>query len=87
MPQVVVGYDLRLKSFYEELGMAEDSFFDADDPDLLPALRRRMEALLDDPELVRERVRQGYERHLAAARRNRELLRDFLAGQGWGETS
>lgn len=87
MPQVAVGHDLRLKSFYEELGQADDSFFDADDPALLPALTRRVDALLADPNPARVRLRQGYERHLAAARRNRELLREFLAGQGWGSAS
>ncbi len=87
MPQVAVGHDLRLKSFYAELGLAEESFFEADDPDLLVALTRRVEALLADPAPAREQLRRGYERHLAAARHNRELLRSFLAQHGWGEAS
>lgn len=84
MPQVAVGHDLRLKSLYAELGLEESCFFDARSPDLWPALTARVEDLLVNPEPVREILRRGYEDHLTAARRNRELLRAFLAEHGWG---
>jgi polysaccharide pyruvyl transferase WcaK-like protein len=86
MPQVAVGHDLRLKSFYAELGMVEE-FFDADSPDLWPALTARVEEMLANPGPVRELLRHGYETHVAAARRNRELLRAFLVEHGWEAAS
>lgn len=87
VPQVAVGHDLRLKSLYAELGLEDDSFFDAHAPDLWPGLTDRADALLANPAPVRELLRRGYEDHLAAARRNRELLRAFLTEHGWAVTA
>jgi polysaccharide pyruvyl transferase WcaK-like protein len=83
VPQVAVGHDLRLKSLYGEFGLEDGYFLDANAPDLSAELADRAEALLANPAPVRERLRRGYEVHLAAARRNRELLQAFLAGHGW----
>jgi hypothetical protein len=43
-----------------------------------------VDELLSDPVEVRDRLRAGHGAHLAAARRNRELLRSFAAEHGWG---
>jgi hypothetical protein len=43
-----------------------------------------VDELLSDPVEVRDRLRAGHEAHLAAARRNRELLRSFAVEHGWG---
>ncbi len=83
MPQIAVGHDLRLKSLYAELGLEDAYFLDARDPDLWLELTARVEALLANPEPARDLLRRGYEDHLAAARRNRELLRAFLTEHGW----
>jgi polysaccharide pyruvyl transferase WcaK-like protein len=83
VPQVAVGHDLRLRSLYAELGLEADSFFDARAGDLWPRLTRRVDAVLANPEPVREQLRRGYAVHLRAARRNRELLRDYLVEHGW----
>jgi hypothetical protein len=42
-----------------------------------------VDALLTDPAGVRDRLRAGNETHVAAARRNRELLQEFAATHGW----
>jgi polysaccharide pyruvyl transferase WcaK-like protein len=83
VPQVAVGHDLRLKTLYAELGLEAGFFLDARAPDLWSELTERVEALLANPEPVRELLRHGHEDHLTAARRNRELLRGFLAEHGW----
>jgi polysaccharide pyruvyl transferase WcaK-like protein len=83
VPQVAVGHDLRLRSLYAELGLENDYFLDARAPNLSAELAERGKALLANPAPVRAHLRQGYEDHLAAARRNRELLRVFLAEHHW----
>jgi polysaccharide pyruvyl transferase WcaK-like protein len=83
VPQVAVGHDLRLRTLYADLGVEADSFFDARAEDLWPRVTERIDAVLANPEPVRERLRRGYAVHLTAARRNRELLRDFLSEHGW----
>ncbi len=82
VPQVAVGHDLRLKSIYAELGLA-DLFVDAHSPTRDADLRANLDRVLADPEPVREALRRGYEDHLNKARRNRQLLREFVAAQGW----
>lgn len=82
VPQMAVGHDLRLKSIYAELGL-EDNFVDCHSPTMQADIADRMDSLLTNPQPVREALRRGYEQHLAKARCNRELLRDFVRAQGW----
>lgn len=82
-PQIAVGHDLRLKSIYAELGLQEN-FVDARAPDRDAKLRAALDRVLADPEPVRAALRRGYEEHLAKARCNREILRDFVRVQKRG---
>ncbi len=84
VPQLAVGHDLRLRTLYEELGIADRYFFTPDEPDAFERVARAVDELLTDPGQVRDELRAGYEAHLAAARRNRELLQAFAAKHGWG---
>ena len=79
VPQVAMGHDRRLDTLYRDLGLRDDFFVDPRSPAAFEALGERVERLLADPGHVRERLRRGYERHLARARRNRELLRAFVS--------
>ena len=83
VPQIAVGHDLRLKSIYAELGQP-DLFVDARQPDRDAQLRAILDRVLADPEPMRAALRRGYEEHLALARCNRKLLREFARAQGWG---
>lgn len=80
VPQIAVGHDLRLKSIYSDLGLA-DLFVDARQPDRDARLMANLDRVLDDPEPVRAALRRGYAEHLARARHNRELLREFARAQ------
>jgi polysaccharide pyruvyl transferase WcaK-like protein len=82
-PQIAVGHDLRLRTLYEELGLAEEFYVDARDPDLCAAVRARVEHALADPRPIREALRRGYDDHVERARRNRDLLRAVVADHGW----
>jgi polysaccharide pyruvyl transferase WcaK-like protein len=83
VPQVAVGHDLRLKTIYAELGLKEQFFVDPSSSVICQELKTRVEALLANPETQKESLRRGYAEHAAQARRNRELLRGFVAAHGW----
>lgn len=83
VPQVAVGHDLRLRTLYDELGL--QGLFVPPDAAMFDSARDAVEGLLTDPGLVRDRLRRGFGHHLAAARRNPELLSAFLHEHGWGE--
>ncbi|MHB0879213.1 MAG: polysaccharide pyruvyl transferase family protein [Anaerolineae bacterium] len=78
VPQVAAGHDLRLKTIYQELGLAEDYFVDPNGADTWTRLSDRVDRLLADPRPMRQALLPGYEEHLAAAKRNRGLLERFL---------
>ncbi|MHB1294535.1 MAG: polysaccharide pyruvyl transferase family protein [Anaerolineae bacterium] len=83
VPQVAVGHDLRLKTLYTELGLAERYFLDPSDPGAWTTLRSRVAELLGDPEPMQTLLRQGYDAHLADARRNRTLLKRYARAHAW----
>jgi polysaccharide pyruvyl transferase WcaK-like protein len=84
VPQVAVHRDLRLRSLYAELGLEHDYFLPPDDPEVFGRIADAVDRLLADPVEVRDRLRAGHAAHVAAARRNRELLRSFAAEHAWG---
>jgi polysaccharide pyruvyl transferase WcaK-like protein len=84
VPQLAVGHDLRLRTLYSELGLEPRYFLPPDGPDVFDRMTEAVDELLSDPDAVREQLRAGNERHAAAARRNRELLRSFAVQHGWG---
>jgi polysaccharide pyruvyl transferase WcaK-like protein len=84
VPQLAVGHDLRLRTLYAELGLEQEYFFTPDGHQVFDRLTEAVEGLVTDPVVVRDRLRAGNETHVAAARRNRELLREFAVAHGWG---
>jgi polysaccharide pyruvyl transferase WcaK-like protein len=83
VPQIAVGHDLRLKSIYAELGLADEYFIRPDSPAMLATLQARAEQLLANPAAIKELLARGYVEHLAKARQNRALLREFVQAHGW----
>jgi polysaccharide pyruvyl transferase WcaK-like protein len=84
VPQIAVGHDLRLRTLFGELGIDRRFFFGPDEPGAFDRIDGAVDELLSDPVEVRDRLRAGYRVHLAAAHRNRELLRRFAETHGWG---
>lgn len=82
IPQVAVGHDLRLKSLYGELGLSE-FFVDGRSAEMHATLAAQVERLLSNPGLQRDALCRGYRDHLARARGNRVLLRNFVHAHGW----
>ncbi len=83
VPQIAIGHDLRLKTLYQELGLAKDFFVDPHDSDLYTTVSDRVERLLENPWPIKELLLRGYDEHLKCARHNRDLLRAFVVDHGW----
>lgn len=84
IPQLAVGHDLRLRTLFGELGLDRRYFFRPDDPGALDLIEDTVDELLSDPVEIRDRLETGYRVHVAAAHRNRQLLRGFATSHGWG---
>ena len=84
VPQLAVGHDLRLRTLFGELGLDRRFFFRPDEPGVFDRIDDAVDELLSDPVEIRDRLRAGYRIHVAAAHRNRELLRGFAETHGWG---
>jgi hypothetical protein len=80
---VALGHDLRLASFYGELGLKERFFVEPNRPDVWPVLRDRVRRLLADPAQVRDALRKGNQEQIVRAGRTRELFRSFVQSHGW----
>ena len=83
VPQAALGHDPRLDSFYSELGIRDDCFVESRDPDAWRKIAERVDRLMADPEPMRQRLAAGNKAHVARARRNRTLLREFCEKRGW----
>jgi polysaccharide pyruvyl transferase WcaK-like protein len=83
VPQVALGHDPRLESFYGDLGIREDFFVRYPNPQAFRKVGERVDRLMADPNPVRELLKKGNAEHLERAGRNRRLLRDFIRGRGW----
>ncbi len=80
VPQVAVGHDLRLKTLYGELGVAE--YFIEPGARMFTRAQEVLEKLLVSSESERAALRDGYAVHLARAQRNRALLSEFVTSHG-----
>lgn len=77
VPQIAVGHDTRLRGFYKELGL-EKYMLNYMAPEIWSKLEERIDELLEDPEMQQEILRDGFIQHLNRARKNPEILRNFL---------
>lgn len=82
VPQIAVGHDLRLKTIYDDLGLKDEFFVESGGPGMFDALKGCVEKVIANPIPVRDSLRNGYNDHLAKAKRNRSLLKNFFKTYG-----
>lgn len=82
IPQIAIGHDTRLKGFYKELEL-EDYLIDYMSPQIWNELREKVDLLLQNPEMQRQKLKIGFQNHIERARRNPEILKSFLLERGW----
>jgi polysaccharide pyruvyl transferase WcaK-like protein len=82
VPQIAIGHDTRLRGFYLELGL-EDYLLDYMAPEIWHKLEKKVDKLLENPEIQQEKLKNGFIQHLSRASKNPEILRNFLQKRGW----
>jgi len=83
VPMVALGHDLRLRTLFEDLGIADRLYIEHCSADRCGNVKAIVDSLATAPAPERALLRKGYEAHMARAGRNRELLRRFVRGKGW----
>jgi polysaccharide pyruvyl transferase WcaK-like protein len=84
VPQIAIGHDLRLWDLYGDLGIRERRFRRNDYPDLWRWVSDSVDELISTPEGEVDLLSRGNKEHIARARRNKELLKEFAAANGLG---
>ncbi|HEX3014599.1 MAG TPA: polysaccharide pyruvyl transferase family protein [Methanobacterium sp.] len=82
IPQIAVGHDTRLKGFYKELGL-DNYLLDCMSPEIWNKLTERVNELLENPQKQQKILIDGFVQHIGRARKNPEILRNFLQKRGW----
>ncbi len=82
IPQIAIGHDTRLRGFYKELGL-EKYMLDYMSPKIWDKLEERTDELLKNPKIQQKILKDGFIQHLGRARKNPEILRNFLQERGW----
>lgn len=82
IPQIAVGHDTRLKGFYGELGL-ENYLIDYMSHEIWYRLSEKVDELLENPEMQKNLLKDGFIEHLNRASKNPEILKNFLQNRGW----
>jgi polysaccharide pyruvyl transferase WcaK-like protein len=82
IPQIAVGHDTRLRGFYGELGL-ENYLIDYMSPEIWYKLSEKVDELLENPEMQKNLLKDGFIEHLNRASKNPEILKNFLQNRGW----
>lgn len=82
IPQIAIGHDTRLRGFYKELGL-ENYMLDYMSPEIWHKLEEKIDELLENPEIQKKTLKNGFIQHLNRAVRNPKILRKFLQKGGW----
>ncbi|MBI5459526.1 polysaccharide pyruvyl transferase family protein [Methanobacterium sp.] len=85
VPQIAVGHDPRLTSFYQDLGLYQEYFICHDAPTLWEDLRVTVDLLLATPNLQKDHLESGLQEQLSLSQKNMVLLQEFLGIKGKGE--
>lgn len=81
IPQIAVGHDTRLRGFYGELGI-QDYLIDYRSPSIWDKLKEKVDELIENPEMQKNLLKQGFIEHLNRAKENPEILMKFLQKYG-----
>lgn len=82
IPQIAVGHDTRLRGFYKEMGL-ENYMLDYMSPEIWSKLEEKVDELLEDTTVQQKILKEGFIQHINRARKNTEILRNFIQKRGW----
>jgi len=78
VPQIAVAHDPRLTSLYQDLHIYQDYLLCHDDPHLWEDLRGKVDLLLRDSDLQKDKLEPGLSQQLTLSQKNRIILGKFL---------
>ncbi len=78
VPQIAVGHDPRLTSFYQDLNLYQDYFLHHDSPNLWEVLKQKIGLLLDNTDLQKDALEGGLSQQVNLSQKNRIILGKFL---------
>ncbi|GAB4309672.1 MAG: hypothetical protein Kow0019_06940 [Methanobacteriaceae archaeon] len=78
VPQIAVGHDTRLRTFYNELGIYEKYFIDYKEPDAWRNIKEISDELIEKPDNLKNILEKGFFNHLERAGENPLLLEKFI---------
>jgi polysaccharide pyruvyl transferase WcaK-like protein len=78
IPQIAFGQDTRLRRLYKDLKLYDDYFIEENSTNRWERLGDNVDKLLTNTTLQKEKLKVGFQEHLARAKRNRVLLKDFV---------
>lgn len=78
VPQIAVAHDPRLTSLYQDLHLDQDYLICHDDPHLWEDLRGKVDLLLGDSDLQKDKLEPGLSQQLTLSQKNRIILGKFL---------
>lgn len=87
VPQIAVGHDPRLTSFYHDLRLYQDYYIYHDDPNLWEVLDGKVDLLLANPEMQKDLLEKGLKEQVSLCQKNMNLLQEFLSQYGIGEVT
>jgi len=85
VPQIAVAHDPRLIGLYRELKM-DKYLYDyrtGKSDKKWDEIGKHMDELIQNPEEIKKKLKHSYKEHLICAKKNQQLLRDFLIERGW----
>ncbi|MDI6643768.1 MAG: polysaccharide pyruvyl transferase family protein [Methanobacteriaceae archaeon] len=78
VPQIAVGHDTRLRTFYDELGIYDKYFIDYKKSDAWKNIKKISDELIEKPDNLKYILKKGFVNHLERARENPLLLEKFI---------
>jgi polysaccharide pyruvyl transferase WcaK-like protein len=78
VPQIAVGHDPRLKSFYQDINMFEEYFISHHSPKLWDNIKSKVDLLLNNPKIQYKNLNLGLKQQLKLSKKNKEYLRNIL---------
>lgn len=85
VPQIAVAHDPRLIGLYRELKM-DKYLYDyrtGKSDKKWDELEKHMNELIQNPEEIKKKLKHSYKEHLRDAKKNQQLLMDFIIERGW----
>jgi polysaccharide pyruvyl transferase WcaK-like protein len=88
IPQIAVGHDPRLKGFYKDLKLDEEYLinyiYEKDAAiNIWDQLSKNVDILIKNPEIVFDKLNQGFIEHLSRSKENPILLKEFIQENMW----